>query len=376
MKRKIWILVIIFVILLFVSLGFLFYTKRLKIAYDKEKIVSLNDEVYNVDFITKLKNGKIVTKKALLDTKTIGTKDVQLKIQYFFKREKIYTFKLKVIDTEAPVIDCPKNISVTEGTKIDLLTKVSAKDNYDNDVKVTVEGEYNLRVPGKYKIYYVAKDSSLNETRKECILTVTKKVYSQNIKINNGTDNYVVVSSKGFKIEVKNGVTYIDGTLVVNKTYSLPKNYGSDLTSETKNAFKLMQNAAKKDNLNLTIISGFRSYNFQSSLYNNYVSKHGQAMADTFSARAGYSEHQTGLAMDLNQISDSFGETKVGKWLDNNAYKYGFILRYPKGKSNETGYKYEPWHFRYVGVSLATKLYNNGNWITIESYYGITSKYE
>lgn len=137
-----------------------------------------------------------------------------------------------------------------------------------------------------------------------------------------------------------------------------------------------MQNAAKKDNLNLTIISGFRSYNFQSSLYNNYVSRHGQAMADTFSARAGYSEHQTGLAMDLNQISDSFGETKVGKWLDNNAYKYGFILRYPKGKSNETGYKYEPWHFRYVGVSLATKLYNNGNWITIESYYGITSKYK
>ena len=155
MKRKIGILVIIFVILLIASLGFLFYAKRLEIAYDKEIIASLNDEVYNVDFITKLKNGKIVTKKALLDTKTIGIQDVQLKIQYFFKREKVYTFKLKVIDTEAPVIDCPKNISVTEGTKIDLLTKVSAKDNYDSDVKVTIEGEYNLNVTGKYKIYYV-----------------------------------------------------------------------------------------------------------------------------------------------------------------------------------------------------------------------------
>ena len=81
------------------------------------------------------------------------------------------------------------------------------------------------------------------------------------------------------------------------------------------------------------------------------------------------------MAIDLNTINDTFHNTPEAKWLANNCYKYGFILRYPKGKTDETGYKYESWHFRYVGVDLASKLYNNGDWITLESYFGITSKY-
>ena len=80
--------------------------------------------------------------------------------------------------------------------------------------------------------------------------------------------------------------------------------------------------------------------------------------------------------MDINMVDDSFENTAAGKWLFNNAYKYGFCLRYPKGKTNETGYMYESWHYRYVGVDLATKLYNNGNWITLENYFGITSEYD
>lgn len=81
------------------------------------------------------------------------------------------------------------------------------------------------------------------------------------------------------------------------------------------------------------------------------------------------------MAFDVNTINDSFANTEEGKWLNDNCYKYGFILRYPNGKSDETGYQYEPWHFRYVGVELAEKLYNNGNWITVEDYFGITSRY-
>ena len=183
-------------------------------------------------------------------------------------------------------------------------------------------------------------------------------------------------TSKGFKIEVKDGITYIDGILVANKTYSLPSTYNpGGLTSETTKAFNEMKADAAAVGLNIYVVSGFRSYNTQVNLYNRYAARDGKNAADTYSARPGYSEHQTGLAFDLNDVSDNFENTAEAKWLNNNAYKYGFILRYPKGKTNETGYIYESWHYRYVGKDLASKLYNNGNWITLESYFGITSEY-
>ena len=89
----------------------------------------------------------------------------------------------------------------------------------------------------------------------------------------------------------------------------------------------------------------------------------------------GNSEHQTGLCFDLNSIDDSFGDTVEGRWVNDNCYKYGFCIRFPKGKDAYTGYQYESWHLRYVGKDLAEKLYNNGNWISLEEYFGITSEY-
>ena len=183
------------------------------------------------------------------------------------------------------------------------------------------------------------------------------------------------ITLKGFQGETINGITSIDGILIVNKTYSLPATYGSGLTSTTQNAFNKMHTAATLEGLNIYLSSGFRSYNTQKKLYNNYVKRDGKEKADTYSARPGHSEHQSGLAFDVNQINDTFNNSPEAKWLSDNCYKYGFILRYPSGKTNETGYKYESWHFRYVGEELATKLYNNGNWITLEDYYGITSTY-
>ena len=189
------------------------------------------------------------------------------------------------------------------------------------------------------------------------------------------------------KIETNNGVTYIDGILIVNKTYALPSDYRPSnsadyqycttcLTPETMNAFNEMQADAEALGLNLYISSGFRSYSYQENLYNNYVYQDGQEAADTYSARPGHSEHQTGLAFDLNTIDDSFAYTDEGKWVADNCYKYGLILRYPKGKEQETGYQYESWHLRYVGNELAHKLYNNGNWITLEENFNITSVYQ
>lgn len=203
------------------------------------------------------------------------------------------------------------------------------------------------------------------------------------------TDN-VKRTKNGFKIEEIDGITYIDGVLVVNKTYSLPKDYiptdtysdpGNQkycqtcLKNEVYNAYKEMKADASALGLNIYIASGYRSYAAQDGLYNSYVNKDGKAAADRYSARPGNSEHQTGLAFDLNTVTDDFAYTAEGKWIAEVCYKYGFVIRYPKEKEDITGYKYEPWHLRYLGKDLAAKLYNNGNPITLEEYFGITSEY-
>ncbi len=196
-------------------------------------------------------------------------------------------------------------------------------------------------------------------------------------------------TSKGFTIEVIDGVTYVDGYMIVNKTYPLPESYipqntHIEVTSENcqeciisiaYEAYKNMRASASSEGLTLWIASGYRSYSYQEALYTKYVNNHGKEAADTFSARPGYSEHQSGYSFDLNSVTDDFATTKEGIWISNNCYKYGFIIRYPKGKEDETGYKYESWHLRYVGEELAKILYNDGDWMTMEEYFGLTSAY-
>lgn len=172
----------------------------------------------------------------------------------------------------------------------------------------------------------------------------------------------------------KENPIYINGILVANKSYPLPQDYNPGENTTARKAFNIMQASAKLEGVNVYISSGFRSYSHQINTYNRYVKLYGQNVADTFAARPGYSEHQTGLAFDLNSIGDSFANTKEGIWVQNNCYKYGFIVRYPKGKESLTGYKYEPWHIRYVGIEVSTDLYNKG--LCLEEYLGITSSYQ
>ncbi len=135
--------------------------------------------------------------------------------------------------------------------------------------------------------------------------------------------------------------------------------------------FKQMVLAALNDGLALYSVSAYRSYQDQDKIYQNYVQKDGEEKARKYSAKAGASEHQTGLAVDINTCftKDHFENTKEFIWLCNNAYKYGFILRYPKDKEKVTGYIYEPWHYRYVGIPVATFIYQNK--ITFEEYCDI-----
>lgn len=197
-----------------------------------------------------------------------------------------------------------------------------------------------------------------------CVVTVTS-VDNPDIKA-----EFKVTVNEPVKVEM----TYMDGILIVNKTYPLPQNYNPGVNPEAKAALDKMFAAAKAEqNLKMWVCSGFRSYTVQKNLYNSYVRRDGAKAADRYSARPGYSEHQTGLAFDINYADYRFKNTAEAKWLAANAYKYGFILRYPEGKESITGYMYEPWHYRYVGVESAKKIFDSG--LTLEEYFGITSSY-
>ncbi|MDE6780445.1 MAG: D-alanyl-D-alanine carboxypeptidase family protein [Ruminococcus sp.] len=201
-----------------------------------------------------------------------------------------------------------------------------------------------------------------------CTITVTS---SNNTEVK--ADIKVNVAKPAHNFQQINGITYIDGILVANKSYSLPSTYDPGMDATTMTQFSLLSAAASKEGLDIYLSSGYRSYSYQSGIYNNYVSYYGKAVADTFSARAGHSEHQTGLAIDVNSADDSFTDTPESAWLAEHAHEFGFIIRYPKGKENITGYKYEPWHIRYLGVEKAADVYNSG--LSLEEYLGIDSYY-
>ncbi len=176
------------------------------------------------------------------------------------------------------------------------------------------------------------------------------------------------------KVEVKNGITYVGGILIANKTYSLPSDYDPGLDADAEAAFYTMQQAAAADGISLWICSGYRSYSYQKQLYDNYAAQDGKDEADRYSARPGHSEHQTGLAIDVNEPSSDFDNTPEAEWLAKHCNDYGFILRYKPGKESSTGYMAESWHIRYLGdAELCKKIEASGK--SLEEYLGITSAY-
>jgi len=170
--------------------------------------------------------------------------------------------------------------------------------------------------------------------------------------------------------------TYVEGVLIASKKYPLPSTYAPGENKEAREAFERMAAEAALSGYELVAFSSYRSFDYQIQLYERYVNNDGQEEADRYSARPGYSEHQTGLAFDIGEklfeehfARVSFGETEAGKWVAANAHKYGFVMRYPNGKEKITGYMYEPWHFRYIGEDLAPKVYEAG--ITLEEYFDL-----
>lgn len=351
-KRKIKkILNIILILLLIIIIYVIFFCKNKVNIF-----IEVGEDIpkYLDSYVSKDVN------KCKINTKKIDTSKSGNYSGYALCGITYYSISINIGDTTAPEINGVENLEVYLGEDINLTENITVKDNSGKSIIPSVEGTYDLDKEGIYKLSYKACDNLDNCIEEDFTLTVIE-------------DN--VVRPK-----------YINGTLIVNKSYPLPEDYvpenltklsnGAQAVDYVKDAFEELVADAKEEGLNIYPSTAYRSIAFQSVLYNNYVARDGQEQADTYSARPGYSEHHTGLAIDVNDVNSSFDDTDEAKWLSDNCYKYGFILRYPKGSQDKTGYKYESWHIRYVGKDLAKEFYNDGTWITMEEYYNITSEYK
>ena len=240
----------------------------------------------------------------------------------------------------------------------DDLTWYHADKQSDGSYKVHVDTASHKGDAGTYSVhlYYMlnGKRTYITETK----ATVPQATESQVTGKLTNNGSYYSVRGK------------YDDIIIVNKKHGLSKDYNPGENPTAKAAFVRLRDDMINQGLNVgRSYSGFRSYNYQKTLYDNYVSRDGQAAADRYSARPGYSEHQTGLVFDLTDKSGNLLEdSRASQWLKDNAHNYGFIVRFQAGKEASTGYMPEAWHIRYVGKE-AKDIHDSG--LSLEEYFGI-----
>lgn len=277
---------------------------------------------------------------------------------YVYKNSYEYKLELRGYNTK----EIKQLIKEVDKKKLDKLLTAPK----DNDLLAIINEKYYIRKNlERYLNYY-------NKSKLE---------YSQVIALVNANRDY-----EYYEHNLKTD-TSLEELLISNKYYKLAEDYQPDDLVEMKNkyyygekqilrekvyeAFKNMWSAANEEGIYLIVNSSYRSFKDQEELYNYYKELNGEKQADEVASRPGYSEHQTGLALDIfskdNTSTKTFKDSNAYNWLVNNAYKYGFILRYPPGKENLTGYEFEAWHYRYVGEKVAKEIKDKD--ITFEEYY-------
>ena len=286
-------------------------------------------------------------------------------------KPSVVTGNIKVENVTAKGFDVVvSNVSDTQGVKAvkvpvwssqggqdDIIWYDATKQN-SGDYKVAVKISDHKNNTGEYNahLYYVQNDGSL----KGIAATRTTVAGESTTET---TSNKVTSNGSYYSIKGK-----YDDIIIANKKYPLSPSYNPGEDATAKAAFVRLRNDMINQGFNVGhAYSGFRSYDTQKTLYQNYANRDGYAAADRYSARAGYSEHQTGLAYDLTDRSGNLLEDKTATdWLNNNAYKYGFVVRYQPGKESVTGYMPEAWHIRYIGKE-AKEVYESGK--SLEEYF-------
>lgn len=247
----------------------------------------------------------------------------------------------------------------------DELDKIMANDFDENIPKVMKESYYLKKNHDKYLAYNKANpDKSLTDVVAIINVGADKEWYTDFVSTDAEKES-LMLTNKFHRL----GEEYNPEDLENVKNWYA---YGTDpkLRKEAYQQFIAMYNAAKKDGQDIIIESAYRDYKYQEKLYNSYLNALGQTETDAIAARPGFSEHQTGLTVDVTTYganNDNFETTEEFAWLQEHAHEFGFILRYPKGKEYLTGYNYESWHYRYIGEEAATKVHELG--ITFDEYY-------
>ena len=246
-----------------------------------------------------------------------------------------------------------------------------SKDNKELDKKLK-ELDYVDKKLDYFK--YINIDRYIDYRKKNPSLDIIDVITRVNLNLDYPFYSHTTISNLLNRSNILvNKYIYLPSDYIPNNLEIVDNKYTDGnklLVSDARINFEEMAMDAKEEDLNIRIISAYRDYNYQKNLYDNYVLKDGKDIADTYSARPGYSEHQTGLVIDLDNISlsyEQFESTDEFKWMEENSYKYGYILRYPLDKEYITGYYYEPWHYRYVGKKIAKYIHDND--ITFDEYY-------
>ncbi len=248
-----------------------------------------------------------------------------------------------------------------EEKKENIIEEKNTKEKANEFSKYSYYKEENLN---RYESYKANNpELSIEDIITRVNLCLDKEVYTDTVPSTNLNTNYLLV----------NKFNYLDRNYIPNNLELLDNSYaksGIYLVKEAKDNLERLISDAKNAGMNIRVISAYRSYSYQENLYNNYVKNDGVENADTYSARPGYSEHQTGLVVDVTRAFDDFNNfenTNEYTWMLENAHNYGFILRYPKDKENITTYSFEAWHYRYVGIELAKKIKASN--LTFDEYY-------
>ena len=252
----------------------------------------------------------------------------------------------------------------------------SIKDN-EKIINLLLEKDYNKDLINLTKEkYYLDKnlDSYLKYKNENSNKSLTDVISIVNVGANNSWyDKAKATDLTKDTLILVNKFNYLTEDYEVEDLVDMSVMYafsGKKIKAEVYEAFKSMSNAAKKEGLKVVANSTFRTYEYQEKTYNSTKTSKGKTYADNYAARPGFSEHETGLAIDistLNSTADNFEDTEEFKWLQDHAHEYGFILRYPKDKEYITGYSYESWHYRYVGVDVASQIKKEN--ITFDEYY-------
>ena len=290
-----------------------------------------------------------LSKAQRLQDKEIKQETIDTKEEYFYKEELLnlgYTIdEINIIENKV------SNINVKQYL-------LSEKYNYLTDF--IYSPYFKIENIKRYEEYYEKNEYTTDEAVLYVQIGLDIPFYEEVKEIDNHYDTTALVNKYN---NITNDIAF-DDLVTIKKPYS------SDGKKKIRNVayepLKKLIDAAKEDGIKLYVISSYRTMKEQTYLFNNSLKKNGEEHALLYSAKPGHSEHQLGLAVDFNTTKDSFKDSKEYEWLKQNAYKYGFIERYPLNKEFITGYGFEPWHYRYLGIDITTKMYEQG--ITYEEY--------